>query len=221
MPDPKLELSRCPSCGAANPIDASWCGQCLTRFDGGEERPARADAPEVSSRPILTRTSDGVRWTCPACEASNQIEATACTRCGSAFQSFFSSGSSSGRRTSGPRASRRAAVSASVALPGAGHWLMGARGEGVARAVLYVWTLGLSILLLARPPSAGRGIVRGVAVIFLLAAVGTWLLSLLETLRLSENDRRALIPPRTLSYVASALSGALFFGLVAAALAGR
>lgn len=214
MSEPTIDLARCPACGAANAADARWCGQCLHRFDAPEQPAVPEAAP---GRPGVVRPDGEVRWTCPACDATNPIEAAACERCGSAFSSLFGAS----RSVSAPQTSGGTALAASAVFPGAGHWLLGARGEAVARGVLWVWTLGLSVLLLARPPSVGRGIVRGVAVIFGIAAGGVWLLSFLETARLAEGHRRPLVPPRTLTYVASVLSGILFAGLVVAATAGR
>jgi ribosomal protein L40E len=217
MSEPTLDLARCPACGAANAPDARWCGQCLHRFDAPEPPRGTVGDESASERPGFVRADGVLRWTCPACEAANPMEAAACVRCGSAFSSLFGA-----PRNPGPaRASGKGALIASAIVPGAGHWLLGARAEAVARGVLYVWTLGLSVLLLVRPPGVGRGIVRGVAVIFGIAAAGVWLLSFLETARLAEGHRRALVPPRTLTYVASGLSGLLFAGLIVAAMAGR
>jgi hypothetical protein len=86
---------------------------------------------------------------------------------------------------------------------------------------MYVWTLGLSILLLARPPAAGRAVVRTVGVVFVLSAAGVWLVSMLETMRLAEGDERPVLPPHALTWLTAGLSVVLFFGLLGSALAGR
>lgn len=214
MPEPLPDLLRCPSCGAGNPADAAWCGQCHRRFgsaEGEEEQRLR------SPRPAVAKRGDDLVWTCPACDAENPIAATACGRCGSTFAHFFRAAGDA----PGPRGSGRTAIALSAALPGLGHWLFRQAGPAAARALLYVWSAGIAILLLARPPVAGRALVRGVGAIFALSAAAVWLLSMLETLRLTEGDTRPLVPPKALTWFSAALSGALFFGLLGAALAGR
>lgn len=156
-------------------------------------------------------------WTCPACDAENPLEATACARCGSNFATFFAGPKPVLR----PRASANTTVVASAALPGAGHWIFRQTGPAIARAVIYLWTVGIAILLLARPPASGRAVVRGVGAVFALAAAAVWLLSMLETLRIREGDRRPLIQPKMLTWLSAGLSGLLLVGLFAAAIAGR
>lgn len=48
---------RCPSCGALNPAEAQWCGQCLTRFGtatdpAGAPPPAPPGAPARPTAPV-------------------------------------------------------------------------------------------------------------------------------------------------------------------------
>ncbi len=220
MQDALSDLVRCPSCGASNPADSAWCGQCHTRFGAGAPSngtsiPEAADGP--FGHPSIATRDGVVVWSCPACDGENPIEATACSRCGSNFATFFA-----GPKTvEAPRGSTGSAVWAAALLPGAGHWIYRAAGQAVARAVMYVWTLGIAIMLLARPPASGRLVVRGVGTIFALAAAAVWLLSMLETLRMREGDRRPLIEPRVLTWFSAGLSMLLVFGLLGVALAGR
>jgi len=217
------DLAPCPHCGAGNPAGATWCGQCLRRFD---ETPApssaRAESTVTELRPVRTRpvvrSEEGKEpvWTCPACETENPLSASACERCGSKFVSFFA-----GARDEAPRGSRSAAIGFSAALPGAGNWIYRQSGPAVARAVMYLWTVGISIMLLGFPPRNARGLVRGVGAIFALAAATVWAVSMLETLRLSEGDTRPMIPPKALTWFAAALSGVLMLGLIASVVAGR
>lgn len=226
MQDALSDLVRCPSCGASNPADSAWCGQCHQRFgaaptNGASVPPAAAPAVEGGhgpfGHPSIGSRDGAVVWTCPACDGENPIEATACRRCGTSFATFFA-----GPRTiPPPRSSARMAVWASAVLPGAGHWIFRAVGLAVARAVMYLWTLGLGIMLLARPPASGGALVRGVGAIFTLSAAAIWLLSLLETLRLRDGDHRPLIQPRVLTWFSAGLSALLVFGLLGAAIAGR
>ncbi|MGH2783648.1 MAG: zinc ribbon domain-containing protein [Actinomycetota bacterium] len=213
MPEATPGLLRCPRCGAGNPLDARWCGQCLSRFDAPFARPA--DAPVAL--PEIARSNGHPTWTCPACDTPNPIEATSCARCGSSFNSFLSR--TQERRA--PAAPSGNPVVLSAVLPGLGHRSFGQAGPAAARALLYLWTLGLSLLLLIRPPAAGGTGVRLVAVVFLLAAAGVWVVSMMETMRLVAGDQRPVIPPNALTWVAAGLSVILLLGLQGSALAGR
>jgi ribosomal protein L40E len=213
MPEATPGLVRCPRCGAGNPSDAEWCGQCLARFGATD-----ADASDAAvATPEVGREGGSLMWTCPACEATNPIDSGACGRCGSAFTSFFAQPQKAAVRS----VPSGRAVALSAVLPGLGHWALGRAGAGVARAILYVWTLGLSILLLARPPVAGRAVVRMVGIVFVLAAAGVWLVSMLETMRLADGDERPVLPPHALTWLSAGLSVLLVLGLLGSALAGR
>lgn len=222
------DLIRCPSCGAGNPSDAAWCGQCHRRFGGPEPEsrssgaratasPSDATAHSPFGHPSIAKRGGVAVWMCPACDAENPLEATVCARCGSNFAAFFAGP----KPVVAPRSSANAAVYASAVLPGAGHWIFRMTGQAIARALIYVWTIGIAILLLARPPAAARALVRGVGAIFALAGAAVWLLSMLETLRIREGDRRPLIQPKALTWLSAGLSGLLLVGLFGAALAGR
>jgi len=218
MPEAIPDLVRCPSCGAGNALGALWCGQCLRRFGDEPSPPAAALTLAAGGRPVVQAREDGQAvWSCPACEAENPLEAGVCARCGSAFTSFFTGDEA----TRAPRTSARAAIAATAALPGAGHWAHHETPAAIARGLLYVWSVGISILLLARPPASARALVRGIGACFALAAAAIWLLSMLETLRLTEGDRRPLIPPKALTWFAAGLSSLLFFGLLGAIIVGR
>ena len=221
MPD----LVRCPSCGAGNPAEADWCGQCLRRFDGADEatRPDGEPSAVTMLRPggvhpkIQPREGEEPVWTCPACETENPLSASVCARCGSAFTSFFDKQGAA----EAPRKSGTAAIGLSAVLPGAGHWIHRQTAPAVARSVLYVWTLGIAVMLLVWPPRQARALVRGVGAVFALAAAAVWLLSMLETIRLGEGDDRPMIPPRALTWFSAGLSALLMLGLLGAVLVGR
>jgi ribosomal protein L40E len=217
MPEAIGDLLRCPSCGASNPAHATWCGQCLRRF--GKDAPSDATPARSTPGRLVVHTGEGGEqvWTCPACDAENPLEADACARCGSAFTSFFAGPA----EHLAPRTSPAVALASSAVLPGAGHWLCRETAPAIARAVLYVWSVGISILLLARPPKAGRAFVRSIGACFVLSALAIWLLSMLETTRLVSGDRRPLIPPKALTWFTAGMSSLLIIGLLGAVLAGR
>jgi ribosomal protein L40E len=233
MPD-AVDLFRCPSCGASNATDAEWCGQCHRRFGGGR---AQADSPiaqapsaeraQLSSMPAtgvatagpLVQTREGADpvWTCPACDHVNPLTAQACARCGSQFTSFFPNE----EEKRAAKLSKNTAIGLTAVLPGVGHWAFHELPAAVARALLYVWSVGIGIMLLARPPASARALVRGVGVCFALSAIAIWLLSMLETMRLTAGDHRPLIPPKWLTWFTAGLSSLLFFGLLGAVIAAR
>lgn len=166
---------------------------------------------------MQTRDDGDPVWTCPACDAVNPLAVANCARCGSAFTSFFPT-----ETVSQPaRVSGNAAIGLSAVLPGAGHWAFRDVPGSIARGLLYLWSVGIAVMLLARPPASARGLVRGVGVCFALSAAGIWLMSMLETLRLVAGDQRPLVPPKSLTWLTAGLSGLLFFGLVGAVIAAR
>lgn len=44
-------MTRCPWCGAHNPHEARWCGQCLQRFDAAGSAPGLTAAPGRAAAP--------------------------------------------------------------------------------------------------------------------------------------------------------------------------
>lgn len=214
MSDVTPDLMRCPSCGAGNPSGARWCGQCHHRFEADDPAGPGTGAP---SRPSLRRSGDTLIWTCPACDAANPIDASVCRVCGTSLAAAFGDRKPARRARTSPRN----AIALSALLPGMGHVALGATGAAAARAILYLWSLGVSILLLLRPPDAARGIVRLIGALFALSAAAVWLLAMIETMRLSSGDERPVVPRNALTWFSAALSGVLFFGLLGAAMAGR
>ena len=242
MPEATPDLERCPHCGAGNPAGAAWCGQCLRRFDAAvvangngavRSTNGKLAVPSVavpsggSAEAAIVRTAAGpaVRtredgeplWICPACETENELSSSACSRCGSAFTSFFADPSADAR----PTTAGSSAIAMSAALPGASHLAMRQIGPGVARAVLYLWSLGIALLLLVWPPHGAKAIVRGVGVLFALSAAGMWTLSMLETLRFTQGNHRLLVPPKVLTWFTAGMTGLLFAGLLSATFVGR
>jgi len=229
MPEAIPDLVRCPHCGAGNPAGADWCGQCLRRFhqplsgNGSaaeaphDESVAPAAIHAAAGPAIRTRDGGEPLWICPACETENELTATNCSRCGSAFTSFFVNGTAEAP----PTVSTAMAIGSSAALPGAGHLMMRQTGPGIARAVLYLWSVGIALLLLVWPPHGAKAIVRGVGALFALSAAGIWVLSMLETLRSVEGERGLLVPPKVLTWFTAGMTGLLFAGLLTAAFLGR
>ena len=158
------EPVRCPACGASNAAGASWCGQCLTRFDSAaagaaEAGPAAsAAAPAAAAAgpavpapaPLRSVASEGVHrrgedlvWTCPTCAAVNEMSHTACPVCATPIAVLFGAT----KRGSGPARTGPMVIVLSAVLPGAGHGYAGRAADAIARGVLFVWTTAIGILL--------------------------------------------------------------------------
>ncbi len=130
--------------------DAEWCGQCLTPLDAAqagngpreeraEQRPAAA--PGTRTATGIRRTAEGLVWTCPTCEAVNQMEVSVCATCGTPFGRLFEEPE---RRA--PVDPRRATM-LSLVFPGFGHVSAGKVAEGMARAVVFGFALVMAITL--------------------------------------------------------------------------
>lgn len=177
-------------------------------------RAAPAPQPHLSVVPQtgVHRAGDRLVWTCPACESVNEMDHTLCPVCATPIASLFGAEPAGPVKRTGGRV-----VALSAALPGLGHGYAGRFGDAIARGVLFAWTLSVGVFLLTRTASRGAGIFRGVGAVFVLAAVGTWILSLLEAQRLSRGDASSVVSGRTLMWTTAALTGVLFFGLAVAA----
>lgn len=94
---------RCHGCGASNPPQAQWCGQCHAEFTSAtvpaapvlrQGHPARSNVGMIghaaASPPLGTRPSaTGVTWQCQVCRATNDIGTTHCGGCGEGLSTSF------------------------------------------------------------------------------------------------------------------------------------
>lgn len=175
---------RCPNCGGLVGEGAAWCGQCLSPLVGEtgqpisppEPRAADVGAPQslaangqargvdapaggegASPRPGGRKRSvgrfravdEGLLWACPQCEMENQLEASACARCGTPFRDLFQDGT-----TAPPAVDPGRAAALSLMFPGLGHRALGRSAEGLARAVVFLWTVGMGVAILVTAGSS-------------------------------------------------------------------
>jgi hypothetical protein len=116
--------------------------------------------------PIQAREGEPA-WPCPLCGNRNPIESSECIVCGTPFASLFAE---PGSKT---RLEPTEAAKWSLMLPGLGHVKSGLAMDGVARMILFAWTLGtLLVLLVSRFGKGGLGVTAPLVVLFLLG----WLL---------------------------------------------
>ncbi|MDQ3951820.1 MAG: zinc ribbon domain-containing protein [Actinomycetota bacterium] len=173
------EKLRCPSCGAKNPPDAQWCGQCLKRFDAPPPPPpvaetGRAPAPPGEDRPQVKpgvehgsfrSTEEGILWRCSSCDNENRLEEQTCAVCGTPF-------AESVRPPAPARPERDPGTTAMISLffPGAGHAYLGMWAQAVARGVVSVWVVLMALFFAI----GGEGRSMPFAALYGVAAFGLW-----------------------------------------------
>jgi hypothetical protein len=112
-----------------------------------------------------------------------------------------------------------AAALLSLFLPGAGHAYLGLAGQAVARSVMSLWVVGVSLIALF---SGGGGAAAPVTVIFGLAAVALWLTAAHDAYREARNQSSlVLLSGRRFLYVTLGLIGVLFVVMTVGALGAR
>jgi hypothetical protein len=212
---------RCPNCGGMVGSEAEWCGQCFARLDrsGVRSQPTpepqaapdelsparqaptleperRAQATAEATLPVgsgsIRRTDRGLEWACPRCDLENPIETRMCTRCGAKFERLFV------EPEAGPRVDPGRATRLSLLFPGAGHIAAGRVADGIARAVIFVWTaLTVVTILIMRGGSPGPFL--PVLVPYALAAAGVYGVTVVDARRAAEGDS-PVISSRVLLY---------------------
>jgi hypothetical protein len=134
-------------------------------------------------------------WSCPECEHGNLMELDACEVCGTPFARLFRE----------PELKRhvepRAATMASLILPGLGHIRCGRTAEGIARILMFLWAGGTGLVLFLSHASG----LPMFGALFLIAALGVYVVSVLEAPRIAEGGA-AILPPRALLWGATVLA---------------
>jgi hypothetical protein len=205
------DSGRCPSCGALAAPDARWCGQCYSPLgqavppepapeggpsDGGEPQPAAALAPretgvQTASVPIR-REGENLLWDCVTCGQANPMDVSACGRCGTPFAQMLAQEAAAERVL--PEPGR--ALGLSLALTGLGHMVMGRAADGVARLILFLWAIGLGLIMLLSPRNSGP--VVGVGALFVLSALGIWAVTAMDAFRLANGNDEQLLKSKVL-----------------------
>jgi double zinc ribbon protein len=180
---------RCPTCGALVAADAEWCGQCFTPLHSAEpQAPTAALRPAGDSGGALggaIQIEDGrPRWTCPACDTRNPIEAGVCTACGTPFGRLLEEPSAE------PQLDPQSAAVWSMVFPGLGHWKLGRRGDAIARFAMFGWSFGaLLVLLVSRFGKGGMGPTMPLFLLFLGASVAIYVLSAMDAYRIAGGEQ--------------------------------
>lgn len=223
---------RCPSCGGLVGQGAAWCGQCLTPL--GESVPVGAEPPKPepaqveksdrpmangqvvpdvvpdqesapSARPRTKKSSgqfravgEGLLWACPECDMENPLEASACERCGTPFRSLFHQGPVR------PSVDPGRAAALSLVFPGLGHRALGRSAEGLARAVVFLWTVGMGLAILATAGGEGAGPFRALLLVLFAAAVIVYATTATDARRIARGEE-PMMSSRILLYGSTGL----------------
>jgi hypothetical protein len=92
------------------------------------------------------RVDEGrIVWVCPMCSDENPMESQACTTCGTPFGRLFEEPGPP------PRVSARGAAALSLVFPGIGHIVARHAADGLARAVVFAFTLTMFVTILGSP----------------------------------------------------------------------
>jgi hypothetical protein len=203
--------ARCPSCGALVAGDAEWCGQCYRSLRAPADRDGEgqpAPSPQGAGDAVVTTPGGGAvavaggraTWTCPGCASTNDLAAMVCAVCGTPFARLFERSRPAAVATPPARAALW-----SVAFPGLGHWVVGRRADGVARAVVFTWSFATLVILIAsRSGKAGLGPTLPLVMLFGIASVAVYAVSIADAWRLAVGDD-PLVSSKVLLWVAVAL----------------
>jgi hypothetical protein len=176
-----VEERRCPNCHALVSADADWCGQCFTslrpKVDAPPETPPAPSPVRVTADPSAAEGGTAM-WTCPTCGEENRLDLDACAVCGTSFAALF-------RQDERPPAvDPRFALRRSLIFPGLGHRAVGRGADGLARAVLFLYTSGTALLILISGPSSGPAV--GVLALYGSLAIAIYVLTALEAYRMAQ-----------------------------------
>lgn len=158
-------------------------------------------------------TEEGIRWACPTCGTTNDLDRVACEVCGTTFAETVRP-----KAERPPRDPGKAALF-SLFFPGAGHAYVGMWGQAVARAVLSLWVLLVAVVGILDKKVPGSLIM---ALLFGLAALGLWLVAAHDAFREASNDAAAvLLRGKRFLYVVLGLMALLFVAMLVALMTAR
>lgn len=221
------EKLRCPSCGAKNPPDAEWCGQCLKRFQAPPPPPPVAETPPPPSAPEgaatavkpgvergnFRSTEEGILWRCTSCDNENRLEEQACSVCGTPFAAAI-------RPPDTERPQRDPGTTALISLffPGAGHAYLRMWPQAIARGVISVWVILMTLFFAI----GGKGGSTPVALLYGAAAFGLWATAAHDAFREANGEpKQVLLQGRRFTYVVLGLLMLLLASLFLTAFTNR
>lgn len=172
-----------------------------------EDQPART-TPEAGSLRSgdgrFRETDQGLEWSCRTCDTWNSMDRLTCAACGTPFGPSLGVEAEPER----PDVPPAALTVVSLALPGAGHWLLGLRVQAVVRALLgTVWGLGGFVLFL-RGQMSGQSALPAIPLLFgwLVVAAGSANDAVVE----GGGSGRVVLQGRVLMWLTLVVVGATF-----------
>lgn len=214
----------CSQCGARNPAEAEWCGQCFASLDqqtavgdhvplddeppeiltaAPEGAPAPASAEALTGQAVEASETKTSTWVCSVCETSNALEAEHCSACGTSIFRAFGAEVEEDIKVDPQQALLR-----SVMFPGLGHAYAKQGLLGSAIGGLTLMSVGFGIGLAA----SGLG---SFGWPLLLEALGVWVAAAFDAYRIAggQETNALLLKPR----VITALVGSVMVTVILAA----
>ena len=149
----------------------------------GDAEPRRtAPAAPAPTSASGVRVEDGeVLWSCPACGSENALDVRACARCGTPFGKLFEV------HEPPPRVTAERAAALSLLFPGVGHIAARRVADGLARSVVFAFTLGMAVAILAGAGGLGGPLVP-LLILFLGASACLYLATSVDAHRAVTGD---------------------------------
>lgn len=213
----------CTQCGARNPAEAEWCGQCFAPLEekqAGEDGPRNGEKPAASPAAVAEEGSTSLEasvghaedapttkpgtWVCSVCDTSNLLEVEDCSACGTSIFRAFGA-----EVQDAVDVDPRQALLRSVMFPGLGHAYAQQGLLGAAIGGFTLMAVGFGIGLAA----TGLG---NFGWPLLLEALGVWVAAAFDAYRIAggQETDTLLLKPR----VITALVGSVMLIVVLAAM---
>ena len=191
----------------ANPLDASTPVSALGPGTGAppEDEGIAVDPASVGTkRGAFEVTEEGIQWTCRVCDSKNPIELLVCSACGSPFAETVRE-----QRADQIEGDPNNAALYSLFFPGAGHGYLGLWGDAVARAVVSLFAITVTLV-------AFLGQAPLVAAVFGLLSFALWVVAAHDAYReASHQSNQTLIKTRHYGFLMLGILALLFIMLMA------
>ena len=151
-----------------------------------------AEGTFLDAEPLPPRAT----WPCAVCGSATEMERDTCGSCGAPFSRLFE------EPETRPDVAPATAFRYSLIFPGFGHAIAGRKAEGVARGILFVWCAATALLLLMS--HASSGVMRPMAIVFVLASVAWYVLTAVDASRVASGDAQ-IVGTKVMLYGVAAL----------------
>lgn len=154
-------------------------------------------------------TGEGITWRCAVCDNDNPLALQTCSVCGASFAETVKP------KVERPERDPNTAALYSLFMPGAGHWYVGMKGQAVARALVGVEIVIVTLIMAVSGPA-------GLAVLLGLLAFGMWGVTAHDAYREARNESDSvLIKDRVLLYLVLGVLALIMIAVVFTGLQAR